>query len=269
MKLCVTGSGGLIGGEVSAYFAAKKHSVYGLDNNMRADFFGPRGDISWRQKQLKEKFQAFIPVGLDIRDRAATLKFMETLRPDVVVHCAAQPSHDLAASRPFDDFDVNAVGTLNMLESVRRYAPEAVFVHMSTNKVYGDAPNEVKLKELPSRWEYDDPAYSNGIAEDFRIDRSKHSIFGASKVAGDIMVHEYGRYFGIRSCCQVEHALERGCFLGYPVGELRQRCAHAGCRRRRILVPSRSKDLEITPTSHPVVHPGFAERGTKFRNLTR
>jgi CDP-paratose 2-epimerase len=209
MKLCVTGSGGLIGGEVSAYFAAKKHSVYGLDNNMRADFFGSRGDISWRQKQLKEKFPSFIPVGLDIRDRAATLKFMETLRPDVVVHCAAQPSHDLAASRPFDDFDVNAVGTLNMLESVRRYAPEAVFVHMSTNKVYGDAPNELKLKELPSRWEYDDPAYSNGIAEDFRIDRSKHSIFGASKVAGDIMVQEYGRYFGIRSCC-----LRGGCLTG-------------------------------------------------------
>jgi CDP-paratose 2-epimerase len=127
----------------------------------------------------------------------------------VVVHTAAQPSHDLAASRPFDDFDVNAAGTLNLLEATRRHGPEAVFVHMSTNKVYGDRPNTIRLKELPTRWDYDDPAYARGIAEDFSIDQSKHSIFGASKVAGDVMVQEYGRYFGLKTC-----SLRGGCLTG-------------------------------------------------------
>jgi CDP-paratose 2-epimerase len=127
----------------------------------------------------------------------------------MVVHAAAQPSHDLAASRPFDDFDVNASGTLNLLEAVRRHAPQAVFVHMSTNKVYGDRPNTIKLRELPTRWDYDDPAFAKGIREDFSIDQSKHSLFGASKVAGDIMVQEYGRYFGLRCCC-----LRGGCLTG-------------------------------------------------------
>src|SRR5205085_8555164 len=114
------------------------------------------------------------------------------------VHAAAQPSHDLAASRPFEDFDVNAVGTLNLLEAIRRHAGDAVLVHLSTNKVYGDAPNEIPLRELETRWDYDDPAFSQGIPETFRIDRSKHSLFGASKVAGDVMVQEYGRYFGTK-----------------------------------------------------------------------
>jgi CDP-paratose 2-epimerase len=137
------------------------------------------------------------------------LNYVEALRPDTVVHAAAQPSHDLAASRPFDDFDVNAVGTLNLLEAVRRHAPEAVFVHMSTNKVYGDRPNTIPLIELETRWEYADGAYANGIPEDFPIDGSKHSLFGASKVAADIMVQEYGRYFGLKTCC-----LRGGCLTG-------------------------------------------------------
>jgi CDP-paratose 2-epimerase len=132
--------------------------VHGVDNNMRADFFGPAGDTRWNQKRLLAKNKLFQHHELDIRDRAAVLTCLETLEPDVIVHTAAQPSHDLAASRPFDDFDVNAGGTLNLLESTRRHAPEAVFVHLSTNKVYGDRPNTIRLKELSTRWDYDDPA---------------------------------------------------------------------------------------------------------------
>jgi CDP-paratose 2-epimerase len=146
---------------------------------------------------------------LDIRDRRDVDSLLETLRPSLIVHTAAQPSHDLAASRPFDDFDVNATGTLNLLEATRRHAPEAVFVHMSTNKVYGDRPNNIRLKELSTRWDYDDPAFANGIDEGFSIDQSKHSLFGASKVASDVMTQEYGRYFGIKTCC-----LRGGCLTG-------------------------------------------------------
>ncbi len=134
---------------------------------------------------------------------------IEELKPALIVHTAAQPSHDLAASRPFDDFEVNAVGTLNMLEATRRHAPDAVFVHMSTNKVYGDRPNTIRLKELATRWDYDDPDFEDGIPEDLSIDRSKHSLFGASKVAADVMVQEYGRYFGLKTCC-----LRGGCLTG-------------------------------------------------------
>lgn len=209
MKLLVTGSSGLIGSEVVDYFCKLGWQVHGVDNNMRADFFGPQGDTRWNQERLKALHPAFRHHEMDIRDRRAVLGCLETLKPDVVVHTAAQPSHDLAASRPFDDFDVNAVGTLNLLEATRLHAPDAVFVHMSTNKVYGDRPNAIRLKELGTRWDYDDPAYTNGIAEDFPIDQSKHSLFGASKVAADVMVQEYGRYFGMKTC-----ALRGGCLTG-------------------------------------------------------
>ncbi|MDD5209074.1 MAG: NAD-dependent epimerase/dehydratase family protein [Elusimicrobiales bacterium] len=209
MKILVTGSSGLIGSEVVSYFAEKGHAVHGIDNNMRADFFGPGGDTSWRQKELSGKYKNFKHASIDIRDRAAVLKCLEEIKPEAIVHTAAQPSHDLAASRPFDDFDVNAVGTLNLLEATRRHVPEAVFVYTSTNKVYGDAPNSIKLKELEKRWEYDDEKYRNGIAEDFTIDQSKHSIFGASKAAADIMVQEYGRYFSMKTCC-----FRGGCLTG-------------------------------------------------------
>ncbi len=209
MKILVTGSSGLIGSEVVSYFSEKGHAIYGIDNNMRADFFGPGGDTSWRQKELSGKYPKFKHSSIDIRDRAAVLKCLEEIKPEAIVHTAAQPSHDLAASRPFDDFDVNAVGTLNLLEATRRHVPEAVFVYTSTNKVYGDAPNRIKLKELEKRWEYDDEKYRNGIAEDFTIDQSKHSIFGASKAAADIMVQEYGRYFSMKTCC-----FRGGCLTG-------------------------------------------------------
>lgn len=208
-KLLVTGSSGLIGSEVVMHFDALGWEVHGIDNNMRADFFGQNGDTRWNQRRLIANSHNFQHHELDIRSRAGVLACIEQLKPDLVVHTAAQPSHDLAASRPFDDFDVNAGGTLNLLEAVRQHAPEAVFVHMSTNKVYGDAPNELSLKELDTRWDYADPADYHGIREDFRIDRSKHSIFGASKVAADVMVQEYGRYFGLRTCC-----LRGGCLTG-------------------------------------------------------
>jgi CDP-paratose 2-epimerase len=208
-KLLVTGSSGLIGSEVVDFFCRLGWEVHGVDNNMRADFFGDAGDTRWNQERLLSLHTNFHHHELDIRNRAAVLTLLETLRPALLVHAAAQPSHDLAASRPFDDFDVNAAGTLNLLEATRRHAPDCVFAHMSTNKVYGDRPNTIRLKELPNRWDYDDPEYANGIPETFSIDQSKHSIFGASKVAGDVMVQEYGRYFGLKSC-----VLRGGCLTG-------------------------------------------------------
>ncbi len=205
----VTGSSGLIGSEVVAYFCGLDWAVHGVDNNMRAQFFGPGGDTRWNQRRLAATHSQFRHHDLDVRDRAAIDALVGELRPELIVHAAAQPSHDLAASRPFEDFDVNAVGTLNMLEAARRHAPTAAFVHMSTNKVYGDAPNEIPLVERETRWDYSDPLFAHGIPETFRIDQSKHSLFGASKVAGDVMVQEYGRYFGMNTCC-----LRGGCLTG-------------------------------------------------------
>lgn len=208
-KLLVTGSSGLIGSEVCVYFANQGYEVHGVDNNQRAVFFGPNGDTRWNQKRLEQTLKNFVHHEQDIRDRKGVLELLQTVKPDAVVHTAAQPSHDRAAAIPFDDFDTNAVGTLNLLEATRQFAPEAPFAHMSTNKVYGDRPNGIALKELDSRWDYDDPTYVNGIAEDFSIDQSKHSLFGASKVAADVMVQEYGRYFQMPTCC-----LRGGCLTG-------------------------------------------------------
>jgi CDP-paratose 2-epimerase len=173
-------------------------------------FFGAQGDTRWNQSRLADQLGAsFTHHELDIRDRQGVLELIRNLKPDAIVHAAAQPSHDRAAAIPFDDFDTNAVGTLNLLEAARQACPEAPFVHMSTNKVYGDRPNKIALKELETRWDYDDPAYLSGINEEFPIDQSKHSLFGASKVAADIMVQEYGRYFGLPTCC-----LRGGCLTG-------------------------------------------------------
>ncbi len=209
MKILVTGSSGLIGSEVVEYFDAKASKIIGVDNNMRADFFGPKGDTKWNLERLKASTKNFLHANLDIRNRDDVLSLLENNPFDLIVHCAAQPSHDLAKDRPFDDFDVNAVGTLNLLEAARRYQPETVFVHMSTNKVYGDAPNELPMKEQETRWEYADEAYVDGIDETMRIDRCKHSIFGASKAAADVMVQEYGKYFDMKTTC-----LRGGCLTG-------------------------------------------------------
>ena len=209
-SLLVTGSSGLIGSEVCVYFAERGWTIYGLDNNQRAVFFGPSGDTRWNQRRLEDRLgSTFHHLNIDIRDRLSILELMDQLKPNAVVHAAAQPSHDRAAAIPFDDFDTNAVGTLNLLEALRRSCPETPFVHLSTNKVYGDRPNSIALEELESRWDYADPAFANGINEHFPIDQSKHSLFGASKVAADVMVQEYGRYFGIPSCC-----LRGGCLTG-------------------------------------------------------
>ena len=208
-KLLVTGSSGLIGSEVVSYFAQQGWDVVGIDSNMRADFFGPQGDTTWNTARLKSKFPNFRHYNIDIRNRKELQELVSTTAPTAIVHAAAQPSHDLAASRPFDDFDVNAVGTMNMLESVRLYSTSVPFVHLSTNKVYGDSPNYLDLNELDTRWDYASPHYEKGIKETFSIDQSKHSIFGASKVAADVMVQEYGRYFDMPTCC-----LRGGCLTG-------------------------------------------------------
>jgi len=209
MKTLVTGSSGLIGSEVSLFFARQGCTIHGVDNNQRATFFGPQGDTRWNQKRLSDLIPGFIHHELDIRDRQGVLDLVASVKPDIIIHTAAQPSHDRAAAIPFDDFDTNAVGTLNLLEAARRACPESPFVHMSTNKVYGDRPNTIALSELETRWDYADPNYEHGIAETFSIDQSKHSLFGASKVAADVMVQEYGRYFNMPTCC-----LRGGCLTG-------------------------------------------------------
>ena len=209
MKVLVTGSSGLIGSEVVGHFAGLGCRVHGVDNNMRAQFFGPQGDTRWNERRLKAAHASFRHHEVDVRDRRAVADLVSELRPDIIVHAAAQPSHDRAAAIPFDDFDTNAVGTLNLLEAARNSCPESPFVHMSTNKVYGDAPNNIPLVELETRWDYADPAFAEGIPESFTIDQSKHSLFGASKVAADVMVQEYGRYFGMPTCC-----LRGGCLTG-------------------------------------------------------
>lgn len=201
MKILITGSSGLIGSEAVAYFDSQGHQVLGIDNNMRMDFFGPRGDTAWNLQRLCEVTRNFEHFSIDICDREAVRDFFKLHRPGAIIHCAGQPSHDLAMTRPFDDFDVNAVGTLNLLEATRLYSAESPFVLMSTNKVYGDAPNEVPLSEFDTRWDYADAKDYNGIDETCRIDQSKHSLFGASKLAADIMTQEYGRYFDMPTVC--------------------------------------------------------------------
>ena len=208
-KLLVTGSSGLIGSEVVSYFARLGYQVHGIDNNQREVFFGAQGSTRWNQQRLKDQFANFIHHELDIRDWPGIQDLIDTIRPQAIVHTAAQPSHDRAAAIPFDDFDTNAVGTLNLLEAVRQSCPESPFVHLSTNKVYGDAPNRLPLVELETRWEFAEEPWTMGIPETFTIDQSKHSLFGASKVAADILVQEYGRYFGIPTCC-----LRGGCLTG-------------------------------------------------------
>ena len=208
-KVLVTGSCGLIGSEVSVFFARQGFEIAGIDSNHRAVFFGPEGDTSWVLSRLKEQIPGYRHSALDIRNRDEVLAFVDEVRPDLIIHTAAQPSHDRAAAIPFLDFETNALGTLHLLEAARRYCADSPFIHMSTNKVYGDRPNTIPLKEMETRWDYDHPAYEHGIAEDFPIDQSKHSLFGASKLASDVMVQEYGRYFNMPTCC-----LRGGCLTG-------------------------------------------------------
>ena len=202
-SVLITGSSGLIGSEAVTYFDQRGWRVVGVDNNMRADFFGQKGDTTWNLNRLRAACRNFHPLNADIRNRAELVKVVQDARPHLVIHAAAQPSHDLAAKRPFDDFDVNAVGTLNLLEAARQARDanfcDPVVVFMSTNKVYGDVPNELPMVELPTRWDYARPEDYHGVREDMRIDRCLHSLFGASKVAADVLTQEYGKYFGLKT----------------------------------------------------------------------
>lgn len=199
----ITGSNGLIGGESVEFFHDKFDKIIGIDNNLRSYFFGIDGSTIWNKNRLEEKFENLQTEEIDIRDYSALEAVFSKYSTDIslIVHTAAQPSHDWAAKEPLTDFGVNATGTLNMLELTRLYCPKAVFIFTSTNKVYGDTPNYLPLIENEERYEIDTnhPFYKNGIDETMSIDNSKHSVFGASKVAADIMVQEYGKYFGINT----------------------------------------------------------------------
>lgn len=209
----VTGSAGLVGSEAVRFFASKGLTIVGVDNDMRKVFFGEEASTVWRRQHLaKELGKSYLHFDHDIRDQGAIDRLFKRFSKDIVliIHAAAQPSHDWAAREPKTDFSVNAVGTLNLLEATRLHAPEAPFVFVSTNKVYGDSPNRLPLEELESRWEIDPThTYADGIREDMPIDESLHSLFGASKVAADILVQEYGRYFGMFTAC-----FRGGCLTG-------------------------------------------------------
>jgi CDP-paratose 2-epimerase len=199
----ITGSAGLIGAEAVRFFAEKGFKVIGIDNNMRKEFFGDEASTDWQRKQLEEQIPNYKHYSVDIRDTDAIFKIFNEYASDIklIVHSAAQPSHDWAAKDPFKDFTVNANGTLVMLEATRKYSPNAVFIFTSTNKVYGDTPNYLPLIELEKRWEISDTHafYKYGIDESMSIDNTKHSLFGASKVAADVVVQEYGKYFGMKT----------------------------------------------------------------------
>ncbi|MDH3679842.1 MAG: NAD-dependent epimerase/dehydratase family protein [Acidimicrobiia bacterium] len=199
----VTGSGGLIGAQTVRYFSDQMDLVVGVDNDMRSYFFGDEASTRWAVDELETSLGNYEHRDLDIRDRAGVAELFSSFGSDIelVVHTAAQPSHDWAAKEPFTDFDVNATGTLNLLEATRSSAPDAVFIFTSTNKVYGDTPNRLPLVELEQRWELDadHPWHECGIPEEMSLDNSVHSLFGASKVAADVMCQEYGRYFGLKT----------------------------------------------------------------------
>ncbi len=209
----ISGSAGLIGSEASRYFAAQGMDVVGIDNDMRRRFFGDEASTRWQRARLEQDLgPRYRHVEADIRDDTAIDALFRNHGSDIalVIHTAAQPSHDWAARDPKADFSVNAQGTLNMLEATRRFAPDAVFIFTSTNKVYGDTPNRLPLVELETRWEiHPEHPYRNGISEDMPIDRCLHSLFGASKVAADVLVQEYGRYFGMATAC-----FRGGCLTG-------------------------------------------------------
>ena len=207
--ILVTGSSGLIGSEAVEHFDRQDHRVIGVDNNMRQVFFGAQGDTIWNLNRLKRSTTNFQHVNLDIRDRKALDELFKSNRFELIVHCAAQPSHDKARDIPILDFEVNALGTLNLLAATRQHCRDAVFILMSTNKVYGDSPNEIPMKELETRYDYSRPEDYAGVNESCRIDQTLHSLFGASKAAADLVAQEYGRYFGMNTCI-----FRGGCLTG-------------------------------------------------------
>ncbi len=209
-KILITGSAGLIGSESVHFFSQKGFDVVGIDNNMREYFFGAEGSTDWKRRHLEASYPEYVHYKADIRENESIEKIFKDHTFDLIVHTAAQPSHDWAAKEPFTDFTVNANGTLVMLENFRKHAPNAVFIFTSTNKVYGDRPNTLPLIETETRWELpEDHPYHHGINESMSIDDSKHSIFGASKVAADLMVQEYGKYFDLNTA-----VFRGGCLTG-------------------------------------------------------
>jgi CDP-paratose 2-epimerase len=207
--LLVTGSGGLVGSEVVELLHDDFHQVYGIDNNQRKILFGKDGNVNLRIKEIINKVPNYKHCNIDIRNRKKIFDLIEKIKPKVVVHCAGQPSHDLAAKMPFEDFDINTGGTFNLLETTRLFSKKPIFIFLSTNKVYGDRPNFIKLIELKKRYQFCDKNFRNGVAEDLNIDQNTHSLFGASKLSADITVQEYGRYFGMQTC-----VLRAGCVTG-------------------------------------------------------
>jgi len=209
----ITGSAGLIGAESVRFFSEKGFKIIGIDNNMRRVFFGEEASTEWSRKKLESEIKNYVHYSEDIRDSTAMEAIFGKYNRDIklIIHNAAQPSHDWAAKDPFTDFTVNANGTLVLLEMTRKYCPDAVFIFMSTNKVYGDTPNSLPLAELETRWEIDEshPFYKNGIDESMSVDQTKHSLFGASKLAADVIVQEYGRYFNMKTVC-----FRGGCLTG-------------------------------------------------------
>src|SRR5215831_570481 len=208
----ITGSNGLIGSEAATFYAERGHFVLGIDNNMRARFFGDEASTLWKRALLLREYPQYVHYDIDIRDREAIDAVFREYGSDIelVIHAAGQPSHDWAARDPHTDFTINAHGTLTMLEATRRFCPDAVFVFTSTNKVYGDRPNELPLVEEEHRWEIDRThAYAEGIDESMSVDTTKHSLFGVSKTAADLLVQEYGRYFGMKTAC-----FRGGCLTG-------------------------------------------------------
>lgn len=209
----ITGSGGLVGGEAARLFAERGFDVVGIDNDMRARFFGSEASTAWQAQELKTELKSYEHLVEDIRDADAMDRVFGRFGADikVIIHCAAQPSHDWAAREPFTDFTVNANGTLSLLEATRKHCPDAVFIFVSTNKVYGDQPNSLPLIELETRFELDPshPWAEHGFDETMSIDQCMHSLFGASKVAADVLVQEYGRYFGMKTAC-----FRGGCLTG-------------------------------------------------------
>ncbi len=209
----ITGSAGLIGAESVRFFSKKGFTIVGIDNDMRKVFFGDEASTQWSRKKLESEIKDYIHYNEDIRDKTAMEAIFKKYTKDIklIIHTAAQPSHDWAAKDPFTDFTVNADGTLTLLEMTRQYCPDAVFIFTSTNKVYGDTPNILPLVELETRWEIDEshPYYKNGIDESMSVDQTKHSLFGASKLAADVLVQEYGRYFNMKTVC-----FRGGCLTG-------------------------------------------------------
>lgn len=208
-KILITGSNGLIGYELSKFFSKKKNFVIGIDNNFRKKFFGNSGDTSAIKKKLIKNFKNYIHFNVDIRNKKKIEKIFKYYRPDAIIHCAAQPSHDYASKIPFDNFEINANATLNLLEFTKKYCLKSPFIFLSTNKVYGDLPNKSRIIEKKTRYEFLNKTDQKGINEKFSIDQSLHSLFGVSKVASDLMVQEYAKYYGMYTCC-----LRGGCLTG-------------------------------------------------------